>query len=268
MRALWLVGVLLLGAVGCGQARTGVADPAPVGGDVPTTARALAAVMTDYTPKPSSGSSESDAAEEFKDGGVGAELRFPNADQQSDGDSLVLAVGTGLDKAFLDCDTVPDKPIGCAETHGGVLLWEKEAPEEDPGVVYVILPKEKGAVLMFYSGPKITKDPRELDLPITVDDLFDVAKDPRVDVTTSQGRRRRRRKTCRSGRSDFPETPAGRPDFPDNLDMSEQAGELTVVRWRRFGKSLASWLLRHGDVHSEETVHAVHEMARRSTTWH
>ena len=185
MRATWLVVALLVCAGGCGQARPGQADP-PEGGDVPTTARALAAVVADYTPKPSSASSENDAADEFEDGGVGAELRFPNSDEQSDGDSVVLAVGAGLDKAFFACDTVPDKPIGCAETHGGVLLWEKQAPEEDPGVVYVILPKDKGAVLMFYSGPDITKDPRELDLPISVDTLFEIAKDHRVDVTTSQ----------------------------------------------------------------------------------
>ncbi len=186
MRGIWLVAVLLVCAVGCGQARPGAADPTPRGGNVPTTARALAAVAAEYTPKPSSATSEEDAAEEFAGGGVGAELRFPNGDQQSDGDSVVLAVGTGLDEAFFACDTVPDRPKGCAETHGGVLLWEEEAPEEDPGVVYVVLPKEKGAVLMFYSGPKVTGDPRELDLPISVDDLFEIAADPRVDRTTSQ----------------------------------------------------------------------------------
>lgn len=65
----------------------------------------------------------------------------------------------------------------------GVLLWEDE---EDPGVFYVIAEKGESAALLFYAGPRITGDPRELDLPIPVETLFDIATDPRVDVTTSQ----------------------------------------------------------------------------------
>jgi hypothetical protein len=36
------------------------------------------------------------------------------------------------------------------------------------------------------SGGRVTGDPRDLDLPVGVDDLVAVAEDPRVDVTTSQ----------------------------------------------------------------------------------
>lgn len=64
-------------------------------------------------------------------------------------------------------------------------MWEDEEPEEDPGVVYVIVDKGDSSALLFYGGPAITGDPRELDLPISVETLFDIANDPRVDVTTS-----------------------------------------------------------------------------------
>jgi len=32
----------------------------------------------------------------------------------------------------------------------------------------------------------VTKDPRQLRLAISVDDMFDLANDPRVDLTTAQ----------------------------------------------------------------------------------
>ena len=40
-------------------------------------------------------------------------------------------------------------------------------------------------MLLFTSGGAVTGDPRDLDLPIGVDEMAAVAADPRVDVTTS-----------------------------------------------------------------------------------
>jgi len=31
--------------------------------------------------------------------------------------------------------------------------------------------------------------------------------------------------------------------------------------------NLAKWLLSHGDIHTPETIAAIHDAARRSTTW-
>ena len=31
-------------------------------------------------------------------------------------------------------------------------MWEAEAPEEDPGVVYVLVEKGESAALLFYAG--------------------------------------------------------------------------------------------------------------------
>jgi hypothetical protein len=59
------------------------------------------------------------------------------------------------------------------------------APEEDPGYV-VVVDKGDATVAVRNAGPDITGDPRDLDLPISVDDRFAIAHDARVDVTTSR----------------------------------------------------------------------------------
>lgn len=178
------IGVVLL-ISGCAEtAPTAVGDDVR-GGDEPTTPRALAFVAAEHTGDPSSATTDTDAVEEFQAGGVGAELRF-GSDGEYDGDMLVLAVGSELDPALLDCDSPSnDFLAGCHETEHGLLMWEDEAPEEDPGVVYVAVPKGDASVLVVYAGPAISADPRDLELPISVETLFAIAQDPRVDLTTS-----------------------------------------------------------------------------------
>lgn len=176
---------LLVALAGCGT-QNGSPTEQPDGGDVPTTPRALAAVAVEYAGTPASATREEDAAEEFAGRAVGAELRY-GSDGEYDGDLLAIAVGEGLDPGLNDCDSEATAYLaGCVETDRGVLLWEAEAPEEDPGVVYVVVEKGESEALLFYAGPSITGDPRDLDLPLSVETLFDIAGDPRVDVTTSQ----------------------------------------------------------------------------------
>jgi hypothetical protein len=50
----------------------------------------------------------------------------------------------------------------------------------------VTVTKGEVTVLVFQAGPAITDDPRELDLPISVEDMFAIAEDPRVGLTTSR----------------------------------------------------------------------------------
>lgn len=146
---------------------------------------AASAVAAEYAGPPSSAGGEVDAAEEFDPDGISAELRY-GADGEYDGDSLVVAVGTGLDESLMSCDSMPTYVGHCADVDGGVLFWEEVAPEEDPGVVYLIVPKGEASVLMFYSGPVLSGDPRDLDLPVSVDTMMAIAQDPRVDLTTTQ----------------------------------------------------------------------------------
>lgn len=197
--SLSLTGALVLAWVvgGCGDAtRSTDADQATVGwkspsagGSAPVTPQALALVAGEYAGEPDSAQREGDAAEEFRVGGVGAELRFDSTGEY-DGDLLVVAVGRGLPRGLLGCRGAA-VPEHCVVTDRGVLAWEDEAPEEDPGVVYVAVAKNPAdpggrGVLLFQAGVAITGDPREMGLRVGVDTMFDLAHDPRTDVTTSQ----------------------------------------------------------------------------------
>jgi hypothetical protein len=179
--AVLVLSVLTIGA-GCGS--NGAEEP-PQGGDLPVTAQALAAVAAEHAGKPDSTRADDDLTEEFTGHAVGAELRY-GSDGEYDGDSLALAVGHGLSPKERDCAGFGDRVSGCVAVDGGVLAWEKQVPEEDPGVVYLVVPKGNAVVLLYYAGPDITGDPRKLDMPISVDDLRAIAADPRVDITTSQ----------------------------------------------------------------------------------
>jgi hypothetical protein len=42
---------------------------------------------------------------------------------------------------------MPGAPLaGCTTTEDGVLMWEEQTPEDDPGVVYVLVDKGGSAV--------------------------------------------------------------------------------------------------------------------------
>jgi hypothetical protein len=187
MRTLFMpVTLLILALSGCGITTATSPSGSPEGGDVPTTAQALAFVAAEHAGTPSSATGEKDAAEEFHSKAVGTELRY-GSDGEYDGDMLVVAVGQGLDKTVSDCEAEANEYLaGCVETDQGMLMWEDVTPESDPGVVYVVVDKGETIALLFYAGPTITGDPRELDMPISTDVLFAIANDPRVDEATSQ----------------------------------------------------------------------------------
>ena len=186
MRSALAVSVVLLLA-GCGDvsAADGVRDGGAVGGggDEPTTAAALAWVAAQHVGDPDSAAAEIDISGELGTGAVGAELLFDSTGED-DGDALVVAVGTRRTDG-LGC-TGDRHQGGCVETTEGTLMWETVAPEEDPGNVAVAVVKDGATVLVFQSGPAVSGDPRDLGLPISVEDMFAIAGDPRVDVTTSE----------------------------------------------------------------------------------
>jgi hypothetical protein len=180
------VALLALALTGCGTTTETSPGAPPEGGNVPTTAQALAFVAAEHAGTPSSATAENDAAGELGSKAVGTELRY-GSDGEYDGDMLVVAVGQGLDKTLSNCEAEAREYLaGCVETDQGMLMWEDVAPESDPGVVYVSVDKGDTTALLFYAGPTITGDPRELDLPISTDVLFAIANDRRVDVTTSR----------------------------------------------------------------------------------
>jgi hypothetical protein len=53
------------------------------------------------------------------------------------------------------------------------------------------------------------------------------------------------------------------PVNPDDIVVKSQPDGVTVIPRRQ----VARWLLRHGDILNETTIDAIHNVARRSTTW-
>ena len=158
-------------------------DPPSGGRDEPITARALAVVMDDHTGTPSEAGEETDMEE------TGPHLvAAARMSHRGDGPgSLSMGVGRDLDLPA-DCADVLEMfgLATCAAVDSGLLYWEVESPGEDPGVVYLQVAKGRTDVLFFYSGPSITGDPRDVDMPVSVTDMQSIAADPRVDVTTSE----------------------------------------------------------------------------------
>lgn len=179
-----LVACLLVGCGTDGGPEASASDPG--GGEEPITPRALAAVVAEHTGEPSAAGRAADL-EELGDGlAAGVDLRY--GDEGESGSFLLsVGVGRGFDELAGGCGAWRDQGVsGCARTADGLVAWEEAVPEEDPGVVYVFVSRGRTDVLLFSSGPAITGDPRQLDLPVTVDDMLAIAADPRVDVTTSE----------------------------------------------------------------------------------
>lgn len=166
---------------GCAPGDVAESGATPRGGDEPMTPRTLAGVVAEHTDRPTSGEPGRDLEEAGKGLVAAVELRYGN------GDALSVGVGKRLKNLLSGCDDPRRESLaGCAETEEGLLFWEGDVAESDPGVVYVQVSKGQTDVLIFYSGSMITADPRSLALPISVDSMFAIAADPRVAVTTSQ----------------------------------------------------------------------------------
>lgn len=186
MRRLPLLLLLLaLVLAGCGG-DPDTAEDTSGRGDVALTPRALAWLTAEHLGTPDSATADDDL-EELGDDTVGTELRYGTTGEY-DGDAVNVGVTRALPPELLDCDA-PDNDYldGCEEIADGVLLqWQEEEPEEDPGVLYVLVTKDDVSVVVLQSSEPITGDPREVDLTISVDDMVELAQDPRVDLSTTQ----------------------------------------------------------------------------------
>ncbi|WP_279235515.1 chitosanase [Nocardioides sp. SR21] len=174
------LGILLIVAT---LAATGCDDD-----EVPITPQALAYVAADHAGTPASASAESlDWFDAFEDPVI-ADLRY-GPEKNDPGDSLTITLGTlDAETELVDCDTTEGwYTHHCVETDDGTLRWNTDDPEEDPGAVFALVPKSDGQIVMVaFAGPRLTQDPRDVDLPVSVETLFDIANDDRIDVTTTQ----------------------------------------------------------------------------------
>lgn len=176
------VAVALAGALvasGCGGAAE--SPPASAPAEVPVTAQALAAVAAEHAGSPSAAGPEDWAG--YLRRSVSTELRYGSTGEY-DGDVLVLAVGTGLRDGAFDCGGT--RLDGCARDERGLLLWQEVEPEEDPGYVAVVVEGPDEVAVVLQAGEDITGDPRQVDLAVSVGDMFALAGDERVGLTTTQ----------------------------------------------------------------------------------
>ena len=155
----------------------------PEGGDVPTTPRSLAFVVSEHVDLEPTRAGVDWQADNYRrlfphpQRAVAASTNFAG-----DGNIVVVGVSPEREKVGPSCDDG-----FCVDLGDGVTLaWDEVAPEEDPGLVVVVAELETHTVVLRYSGPEITGDPRDLDLPVPVDTMVDIVTDPRVAPTTSQ----------------------------------------------------------------------------------
>ncbi|MER6941559.1 hypothetical protein ABTX24_02685 [Nocardioides sp. NPDC127514] len=147
------------------------------------THRAVAAVALEHLPTDTSTRAASYTDESTPSEQVSVDLRY-GADGEYDGDLVGVAVsaqppaeGACRRELGQHCVDLPTE-VKNAEMQ---LRWTEEEPEEDPGNVGIVLLRDDGeSASIDYSGPTITGDPRELDMPISVEKLVAVVEDPRL----------------------------------------------------------------------------------------
>lgn len=176
--AVGIVGVLVGAASGCsGEAVDAGGDPGRI------THRAVAAVALEHLPTDTSSRAASYTDESTPPDQVSVDLRY-GTDGEYDGDLVSVTVsaqppagGACRRDNGQRCVDLPTE-VKNAEMQ---LRWTEVEPEEDPGVVGIVLLRDGGETASIgYFGPTITGDPRKLDLPISVEKLVAVVEDPRL----------------------------------------------------------------------------------------
>lgn len=163
----------------------------PVVGDEPITPEAVVAIAQEHVgAKPNRIWKDSEASD--------LDLGPADAVLVYDALSITVRVAETTDSP-LACATVDDDDgrltaadffDGCVdetvEGHEVSIAWQDVTTEEDPGYVYVIDHREGEDVSVRLSGPRVTSDPRNLDLGVPLEDLAALVTDQRLSLTTSQ----------------------------------------------------------------------------------
>lgn len=143
----------------------------------PLTSRAVAAVMLDHLSDDTTHRQATYIDEHSPPGLVGADFRYKGGGEY-DGDLVRVTV-------------VPGKPYPCGPSShctdigdGVTLRWGLQVPEEDPGSVSLQRRRGDEVVTVYFAGPEITGEPRDLDLSPTLAELEDVVRDPRLSLKT------------------------------------------------------------------------------------
>ena len=149
------------------------------GGPADLTPRAVAAVMLDHLSNDTSTREAALVDETSPDGLVGAEVLVPRRRPGLGHITSRSASSVGVDPG---CDGAQCVDLG----EGTALSWQKVQVESDPGIVLIRHQRGDELVTVLFSGPDITGDPREMDLDPDVEKLIEIARDPRLELTTTK----------------------------------------------------------------------------------
>lgn len=164
----WVVAALVLTACGGPEVAAG-----------PITPEAVEAIAREHLPEPvKAEEAEYDGSDPR--GSVGARLSY--ADQHVD-----VVVGPphapdDFDTASACVDVVECAALG-TDVDGGTLTltWQEEVPEEDPGIIVLLMERKGEFSLVRWGGDiVVTGDPRDLDLDVSVDDAAALLEDARL----------------------------------------------------------------------------------------
>lgn len=169
-----------LALTGCGHAGSG---EAPADERVPVTDRSLAVLAAEHLGKPYRAQVEEDPYWITRPIAA-AGVRYP--EPSDDGDLVTIQVGTGLNPRMdRSCKPVQRRG-GCFTVGDAQVSWSEHIPQEDPGGIGILAPRADGVlVVVTYAGTSITRDPRTLDLSVSLDGLIALAQDARIDRTTT-----------------------------------------------------------------------------------
>ena len=143
----------------------------------PLTTGKVVAIAADHLDDPTStDDAEIDGSDPRRS--LGARLRYD--DQHVD-------VVVGPPREVAAAEACRDSTVECAELATSVdgasltLAWQLLTPEEDPGIVVLLLEREDEFSLVRWGGDvEVTDDPRELDLAVSVDDATALLEDGRL----------------------------------------------------------------------------------------
>ena len=149
---------------------------------MPITQRAIAAIMLDHLPDDTTTREAMYTDRTDEKGTIGADLRYSGGGE-SDGDLVRASLVPGTREQ--PCEERCVELGTDVEAASLTMHWDEVVPEEDPGIVAVVLQREGEYAYVYQSGPTITKDPRELDLAISVDEMVGLAEDAWLRLKTS-----------------------------------------------------------------------------------
>jgi len=178
-----LLATLILALAGCDDSGDAGGDGTRASASAKITQRAIAAVALEHLSQDTT--SRGPTYAEAPQGTLGADLRYGGGAGE-DGDLVRVSLTPVSeprpcatdDRHCAELDPVDDHPLS--------LRWEEVAPEEDPGYVVLTLVTDDQTLSVLYSGDDIEGDPRAQELSVPLDALVEVARDPRLRLSTDQ----------------------------------------------------------------------------------